>query len=248
MREKDVVREIRGKEGEPVTLSVLRGDKVLAFTITRARVVFEPSRSAMLTGGIGYLHLTSFNAKTPAIVRSLLEDLAKKAPRAILVDLRGNKGGSFEDAVAVGELMVPAGTAIVKLVRRGGKEESFTAKADGMLTTTPCVVLVNGETASGAEFVAAALRESRHARIVGTRTFGKWSVQTIEELSNGYAIKYTVSQFRTPGGQTYEGTGLTPDVEVALDDKACAKAMRIEDTEKRLEADPQLRTAVALLK
>jgi carboxyl-terminal processing protease len=181
-------------------------------------------------------------------VRSLLEDLAKKAPRALVVDLRENQGGSFEDAVAVAELMLPSGAPIVKVVKRGGKEEAFAAKGGGILASIPCAVLVNGETSSGAEFVAAALRESRHAQIVGTKTFGKWSVQTIEDLSNGYAIKYTVSQFRAPSGRSFEGSGLTPDVEVALDHKACENALRIEDAEKRLAADPQLRTATVLLK
>jgi carboxyl-terminal processing protease len=248
MREKDVVREIRGVEGEPVSLSVLRGDKVVAFTIKRARVVYEPGRSVMLPEGVGYVYLHAFNARSAAFVRSLLEDLAKKGPRALVVDLRENQGGSFEDAVAVAELMLPAGAPIVKVVKRGGWEEAFAAKGGGILASLPCTVLVNSETSSGAEFVAAALRESRHAQIVGTKTFGKWSVQTIEDLSNGYAIKYTVSQFRTPSGRSFEGTGLLPDVEVALDHKACESALLIDDTEKRLAADPQLRTAIALLR
>jgi carboxyl-terminal processing protease len=248
MHEKDVVHEIRGVEGEPVSLSVLRGDKVVAFTIKRARVVYEPGRSAMFPEGVGYVHLHAFNARSAAFVRSLLEDLAKKGPRALVVDLRENQGGSFEDAVAAAELMLPAGAPIVKVVKRGGKEEAIAAKGSGILASLPCVVLVNGDTSSGAEFVAAALRESRKAQIVGTKTFGKWSVQTIEDLSNGYAIKYTVSQFRAPSGRSFEGTGLAPDVEVALDPQACERALLIGDTEKRLAADPQLRTAIALLK
>jgi carboxyl-terminal processing protease len=116
-----------------------------------------------------------------------------------------------------------------------------------VLAGVPLAVLVDGRTASGAEFVTAALAEGRHARNVGAQTKGKWSVQTIDELANGYAFKYTLSLFKTPAGKSYEGTGLVPEVEVTMDDKQLARANVAPTPEAHLDLDVQLRTAKELL-
>jgi carboxyl-terminal processing protease len=107
----------------------------------------------------------------------------------------------------------------------------------------PVVLLVDGSTSSGAELLSGALREGKKTQLVGQKTFGKWSAQTLEELPNGYAIKYTTAMFRTPSGKSYQGEGLTPDVEVPLDEKVVEKARRLLP-DRRLVADAQLRTAV----
>ena len=247
MNLKDVVMDIRGKAGEPVTLSVLRADKLLSLVVTRERVAFDQPSHALLPDGLGYVHIPSFTERTPAQVREALEDLAKQGPKALVVDLRQCPGGSFDSAVATGELLLPDGAGIVTLKKKGKDEEKHVAgKGKGLLTSLPLAVLVSNTTSSGAEFLTAALQEGRHARVVGKHTHGKWSVQSLDDLPNGYAFKYTVSLFKTPSGRTFEGTGLMPDVEVAMDEKDLARANAAKPAD-RLGLDVQLRTAKELL-
>jgi carboxyl-terminal processing protease len=163
------------------------------------------------------------------------------------VDLRRNPGGSFDSAVATAELLLPDDAGIVTLKKRGKDEEKHVAKGKGVLTTLPLAVLVSNGTSSGAEFVSAALQEGRHARLVGQHTTGKWSVQSLDDLPNGFAYKYTVSLFKTPSGRSFEGTGLTPDVEVAMDERDLPRASVAKPAE-RLAVDVQLRTAKELLR
>jgi carboxyl-terminal processing protease len=245
--ESDAVHGLRGKAGDPVTLSVLREDKLLPFTIVRAPVPFQEVKHQVIDG-VGELHVGMFTAKTVPAVRAALEDFSAAHVRAIVLDLRGNHGGSFDDAVRVAELFVPSGAPIVMLERREGKEETISSKGTPPMPTTPLVVLVNQETSSSGELLAGAISEDLHARIVGTRTFGKWTVQGIDELGNGYAVKYTTALFHTPSGKSYEGVGLTPDVEVDADRAQVERASFITDPAARLAADVQLRTALALTK
>jgi carboxyl-terminal processing protease len=132
-------------------------------------------------------------------------------------------------------------------MKRGQKEDTAVSNSEPVLAGAPIAVLVNGSTASGAELLAAALQEGRKALVVGSRTFGKWTVQTIDELGNGYAAKYTVGRFVTPGGRSFDGEGMPPDVQVDMDEKALTKAMTLHDPEPRIAADVQLRTAVELV-
>lgn len=247
MKMRDVIADIRGKAGERVTLSVLRADKLLSFTVARAKVGYDQPAHELFDGGLGYVAIPSFNDKTPERVREALEDLRAKNARALVVDLRQTPGGSFDRAVETAELMLPEGAGIVTLKRKGKPEERHLAKGRGVLVDLPLAVLVDHGTASGGEFVAAALAEGRHAHLVGARTTGKWSVQTIDELSNGYAIKYTVSLFKTPSGKSYEGAGLLPDVTVAMDEGEVARARAGATPAERLARDVQLRTARELL-
>jgi carboxyl-terminal processing protease len=142
--------------------------------------------------------------------------------------------------------MVPAGSTVVTLNKRG-HIEPVTSPTAPVLTGLPIAVVVDHRTASSAELLTAALRDLEHATVVGTTTQGKWTVQTLEVLPNGYAIKYTIGVFSSPAGQSYEGTGMAPDVEVDMSDDAIARARTITDPAKRLAEDTQLRTALALL-
>jgi carboxyl-terminal processing protease len=182
-------------------------------------------------------------------VKAALAGLEKGgAMKALVVDLRSNHGGSFDDAVATAGLFLAKGAPIVTVAKRKEKPLTYTAKEDAIAPGLPLAVLVNGATSSGAEFVAAALGEGRHATLVGTRTFGKWSVQTLEELPNGYAMKYTVSLFRTPSGKGFDGVGLTPDVEVTMDEQEFEHEPANSSGADLLAMDSQLRTAATLLR
>lgn len=246
MRTNDVIGQIRGKAGEPVTLSILRADKLLPFTVSRERVLYDQPSHAVFADNLGYVHIPSFTEKTPALVREALDDLARNGVTALVIDLRQNPGGSFDSAVATAELLLPEGSGIVTLKKRGKEEEKHVASGKGILTSVPLAVLVSNGTSSGAEFITGALREGRHARIVGQHTMGKWSVQSLDDLPNGYAFKYTVSLFKTPAGRSYQGTGLAPDVEVTMDERELARANAAKPSE-RLALDVQLRTAKELL-
>ena len=242
----DVVADIRGKAGDPVTLSILRGDKLVSVRVVREKVAFDQARGSLLTDGVGLVQIPSFNAKTPPAVRDVLTDLASKGARALVIDLRENQGGSFDDAVAVAGELVASGSTVVVVHKRGGTER-VVPKTVPVVRDMPMAVLVNHGTASSAELLTAALQELRHATVVGTSTKGKWTVQTIDDLSNGYAIKYTMGVFASPSGRSFEGTGLAPDVEVDQTDEARDHARAEADPVKRLAEDGPLKTAAAIV-
>jgi C-terminal processing protease CtpA/Prc len=134
-------------------------------------------------------------------------------------------------------------------VKKGEAPKLYSVdKGATLLATVPMIVIVNQETASGGEFMAAALRDGRKAEVIGQKTFGKWTVQTLDDLPNGYAVKYTTSVFETPKGETFDGVGLSPDVEVDLDHKGVMSCEREKDLTTRMKTDTQLRAAVGLLK
>ncbi len=246
--QKDVLAEIRGKAGDTVTLAVLRADKLLTVPIVREVVSYEVVKDMILPDANGYLRIKSFNAKTrPAIDRGL-DDLVAHAAKGLVIDLRGNPGGGFDDAMASAEAFLPSGTVIARIQKQGEPEKVFTAKGATRLATVPVVVLVDGDTSSGGEIMAAALQQGRHAQVVGTKTFGKWSLQTVDDLPNGYAIKYTISVIRAADGKTYDGTGFSPDIQVDMDKKTASAVQREQDPSRRLALDTQLRTAALLLR
>lgn len=245
----DVVKDIRGKAGDKVTLTVLRGDKLVSIAIMREVLSYDAVSTFSTADGLGYVRIRSFNEKTVGMLKAALTELGNKGAKALVLDLRDNQGGLFDAAVSSAELLLQPGTGIVTLKKRGQKDEAFTAKGAPLLVGLPMAVMVDGQTSSGAELLTAALQEGRHATVVGVRTFGKWSLQSVDdELGNGYAAKYTIGRFQSPAGRSFQGVGLTPDVEVTMDDKAAHKAMTIVDPEKRLAADAQLRTAATMVR
>lgn len=253
---RDVVNDIRGKAGEPVRLSTLRGSEVVQRTVQRQRIAYDVVSSLLLPGDVGYLYIQHFTDKTRHAVEEALERLAQKRSRALVLDLRGNQGGLFDAAVQTAELFLKKGAPIVKIRQRGGAERTLASERPSPVSPGPIALLVDSGTASGAELFAAALHEGLRAPLIGLRTYGKGSAQELEELPNHYGIKYTVSLFLTPGGQSLEGEGLLPDVEVGLSttlsieeqEKLRARLLRVLDPARRLASDVQLRTALNLLR
>jgi carboxyl-terminal processing protease len=243
----DALEGMRGKAGDPVTLSVLRDDKIISVTIVRAKVALQIERH-FVVDGVGYVRIEMFSATTAPSVKKALEELAVAKVHALVVDLRDNQGGSFDEAVHTAELFLPSGAPIVTLERRAGKKDVITSKGEPILASVPMAVLVDRGTSSGAELLTAALAEGRHAHTVGGKTWGKWSVQSVDELGNGYAIKYTTAIFHAPSGASYEGVGLTPDAVVDMDKAQVERALVMNDTTARLAIDATLRTALVLLK
>lgn len=245
--QREVQRVIRGKAGEPVSLTLLRGDRLVTLSVAREAVPFDVVGTLRLAGDVGYVRVRLFSERTPGALRRALEELGREPVRGLVVDLRGNPGGSFDDAIAVAGLLLPPGTPVVKLEKRGHEAEVVRAQGSPLLQGVPSAVLVDRATASGAELVAGALREGRGARLVGERTYGKWSLQSLEDLPNGFALKYTLGLFHTPSGRSFEHEGMPPDVEVSSTDAPLDKVQRVEEPAARLQIDAQLRTARALL-
>ena len=252
---RDVVADIRGQAGETVRLTVLRGAEVLSFAVRRERVVYDVVTTLQFPGEVGYLRLSQFTGGTPAAVQAALQELLSKHVQALVVDLRGNQGGLFDKAVATAELFLKKGTPIVKLRRRNEAVQTLSASPKAPPPTFPIALLVDGGTASGGELLAAALHEGAGAQLFGQKTFGKGSVQEVEDLPNRYGIKYTASLFLLPSGGALEGVGLTPDVEVALPvpegssyERQLARVQRQQNPEQRLALDVPLRAAVNVVR
>ena len=246
LNEGEVARSMRGKAGTSATLTILRDAEILTRTIKRAPFVIDPIVSMILPGGAGLVQVRMFTEKTPALMKAALEKLQAAGMKALILDVRSNEGGRYDSMLQCAGQLLPKGALVVTELRRsGGVEEQHTSTEP--VVSVPMAVLVNGVTASGAEILAGALKHAG-ARVVGKRTVGKWNAQWIEELGNGWAIKFTTIVFRAPWGANLDGRGLDPDVEVEEDPGQLARAAAIRNGEKRLAADPQLRVAVTLLK
>ena len=245
---RDMAYAMRGKEGTQVHLNILRDANVIEKTITRARITYDPVMSMMLPDGILYLQIAAFVDTTPGGVRAALDQAAKEHVRGIVVDLRDNSGGLLDRAIDTAQLFVPKGKLIAQVQKRGKKVDKLASKADPIAPAVPVAVLINGDSKSSAELMAAALRANLTAPLIGSKTFGKWSVQSLEELPNKYVMKYTVGLLEDPAGKSYEGEGVPPDIEVPMDSKLLDRAQREKAADGRLAADVQLRAAYNLLR
>jgi carboxyl-terminal processing protease len=244
---RDVVYAIRGKEGESVKLEFLRDAQLQTKVVTRERIKIELVNREKLPNDIELISIHSFSDPTPAMVKKALLDAAADQPKGLIVDLRDDKGGLLDKSVETAELFLPKGKVVTQVVHRGGKTEVMTSKSDPVLKPLPTVVLINENSMSSAELVAAALHEGLSAPLIGSKTFGKWSAQTIEELSNHFVMKYTTAMFQTPSGKSYEGEGMPADIEVPMDPEILDR-VHPRDPAGHLAADVQLRAAHSLLR
>lgn len=222
-----IERRLEGPEDEALTLTLPGADGRRRLRLRRARLRPFHVRSAHV-GAYGQLVIERFTADTPLDVRRNLDRLGEL--EGLVVDLRGNPGGLVESAARVADLWMRQGT-IVSTEARGRVIEKLVAHPRGTEPDYPIVVLVDGRTASAAEILTAALSESRRATVVGARTFGKGTVQTIAELEDGSALKLTVARHFSPSHQSLQGRGLDPDVLVSAtrqeDDAAMQRALEV---------------------
>lgn len=216
----DVVKRVRGKEGTKVELTMIRPGKKgvpgkeFTVTLTREMITF-PNVISEMKQGVGYIRLGQFNDNATKEIAEAVRSLEKKGARSLVLDLRDNPGGGLQQAVTVASLFIDKGV-VVRVEERGKDEEQHSVQG-GKITDAPLVVLINGNSASASEIVAGALQDYDRAVLVGEKSFGKGSVQTIEELSFGGAIKFTTAHYLTPKRRVINGKGLTPDIEVTMD-------------------------------
>lgn len=213
------ILRMRGPAGSHVALTVARDGyrEPLAFNLQRGAVDVHSVRSRMLDGGLGYLRISQFSDTTAKDLRRELARLNRSTAggiRGLVLDLRDNPGGVLDAAVDVADSFLDAGLIVTASGRTRDATFRHDAAPGDLLAGAPLVILVNGGSASASEIVAGALQAHRRATVVGTRTFGKGSVQTVMPLSGGRAIKLTTSRYFTPSGASIQGQGITPDVEL----------------------------------
>ncbi|WP_342463248.1 S41 family peptidase [Ureibacillus sp. FSL K6-8385] len=215
----EAVLLIRGKKGTPVTLTIKRGNSedLIEMTIIRDDIPIETVYGEMGDDKIAHIRITTFSENTYEELKKLLEQYEADGMKSIVLDVRQNPGGYLNAAIEISNLFVDEGKPIVKLQSREGNPEVVLSEA-GKKYKYPIVVLVDNGSASASEIIAAALKESANATIVGTKTFGKGTVQTVTQLPDGSNLKYTTGKWLTPKGNWIHEKGISPDVEVPYPD------------------------------
>jgi len=235
----DAVRKLRGPKGSKVTIGILREGILEPFEVTLVRETIEVRsvRSKDLGDGIFYVRLSSFQERTAKDLEKALEQAQKAVATALILDLRNDPGGLLNQAVAVSDMFLDKGQLIVYTQGRLKNQDlRFTAEHSNGYPKWPMVVLVNGGSASASEIVAGALQDWKRAVILGTKTFGKGSVQTVIPLSDGSGLRLTTAKYFTPRSRSIHGTGITPDIIVEpVKPEVMAQRQREEDA-RRLAA------------
>ncbi|WP_332773186.1 S41 family peptidase [Phenylobacterium sp.] len=215
----EAVKQMRGKPGELVTLTIAR-EKTDPFDVKIVREVIKPkSATAKMEGDYGYLRVSAFNEKTTDEAEAALADLRAKNPKmkGLILDLRNNPGGLLDQAVGISDLFLDGGEVVSQRGRDPRDIERYNARTGDAAGGLPMVVLINSGSASAAEIVAGALQDRKRAELVGLTSFGKGSVQTVIPLHGGIdgALKLTTARYYTPSGRSIQKTGIEPDLEVA---------------------------------
>ncbi|WP_168160122.1 S41 family peptidase [Steroidobacter denitrificans] len=234
----DAIDRMRGRIGTQVKIMVARQplDEPLEFTLARASVHVRSVSSELPEPDLGYVKISHFSETTAPDLEQVLAKLKKRngrALRGLVLDLRDNPGGVLEAAVSVSDLFLESGLIVSADGRTADARFEALAGPGDMLEGAPVVVLVNGGSASASEIVAAALKDHGRARLVGSRTYGKGSVQTVMPLSDGRAIKLTTSRYYTPSGASIHERGIMPDVLVGT---GIEGAESVEGTESAEDA------------
>ena len=245
----DAVKIMRGKPGTDIVLTIVRDgeDKPLNITITRDVIRVTSVKSRMLDPGYGYIRISQFQSRTGENLREALvklEDEADGPLKGLVLDLRNNPGGVLSAAVSVSDAFLKDGIIVYTEGRLEDAKLKFNAKPTDILDGAPLVVLVNGGSASASEIVAGALQDHQRAIIMGQKTFGKGSVQTILPMDNGWALKLTTAKYYTPSGVSIQATGISPDIalenlKLADTDTPATSRIKEADLARHLQGDAE---------
>ncbi|MFL6799979.1 MAG: S41 family peptidase [Xanthobacteraceae bacterium] len=217
------VEKMRGPEGSKIKLKIMRkgGDKPLDIAITRARIQVRSVRSRMEGDDVGFIRITQFNEQTTDGLKKAIADLGTQSGdklKGYVVDLRNNPGGLLDQAISVSDAFLEKGEIVSTRGRNAEETQRFNARAGDLTKAKPVIVLINGGSASASEIVAGALQDHKRAAVIGTRSFGKGSVQTIIPLGSGNgALRLTTARYFTPSGRSIQAKGISPDIEVLQD-------------------------------
>jgi len=241
----EAVDIMRGKPGSKLMLTVLREgeSKPLKIEITRAIIKVKSVKQRLLEPGFGYVRVSTFQSHSADGVKEALRALRIENDgqlKGLVLDLRNNPGGLLNAAVDISDIFISKGLIVYTEGRVRGSNQKFKAKPSDLLKGAPLVVLVNGGSASASEIVAGALQDQGRAVIVGSKTFGKGSVQTVMPLTNDTAVKMTTARYFTPSGRSIQAEGIEPDiiverVNISALEESGFKALREQDLSGHLE-------------
>lgn len=233
----EVVNKIRGPKGTKVTLTIFRKgfEKTEDITIIREMIIVKSVKTKISEDGIFIITITNFNDDTSDLFKQAVAEAVSKNPKGIILDLRNNPGGYLETAIDVASEWIDEGIIVSEQFSQEKKNE-YKNRGLARLKNFPTVVLVNQGSASASEIVAGALKDYGKATIVGMKTFGKGSVQTLEDMDDGSSIKITVAKWLTPKGYNINDQGITPDIQIDL---------TLEDY--NADKDPQINKAIEIL-
>ncbi|NNE58846.1 MAG: S41 family peptidase [Hellea sp.] len=216
----EAVEQMRGKPGEPITITVIRGNEdPLEFDLVRA-VIKSRATKYEIKDGVGYLRIPQFNEKTTVTlvdaVAALKKEFDGKIPGMVL-DLRGNPGGLLDESITVSSVFLDGGEVVSTRGRKADDVKDYFAKKGQLVKGVPLVVLIDGASASASEIVAGAIQDRDRGLVVGMTSFGKGSVQSVIPLRGGRdgALRMTTQRYYTPSGRSIQGTGITPDIFIA---------------------------------
>jgi carboxyl-terminal processing protease len=237
----DAVKIMRGKPGTDILLTVIREGEEgpLKITITRAIIRIKSVRSKTLEPGYGYIRISQFQSATGTSMRKEISELKKENDgelKGLVLDLRNNPGGVLNASVSVADAFVKKGKIVYTEGRVKDSLLTFNASPNDLIKGAPIVVLVNGGSASASEIVAGALQDHHRAIIMGTKTFGKGSVQTIMPMNNGAALKITTARYFTPSGRSIQAEGIEPDIiveQLQISKKEDSKVERLREADLR---------------
>jgi carboxyl-terminal processing protease len=212
----DAVKKMRGPKGTKITISVRREGvaDLINFTLMRDTIRVQSVRSRNLEEGYGYIRLAQFQERSDRDLHRALEKLAaeKAGLKGLVLDLRNNPGGLLTQAVRIADLFLDSGMIVYTEGRIESQKQKYFAQKEGSWLDFPVVVLVNGGSASASEIVAGALQDHKRAVVLGTKTFGKGSVQTILPLDDSSALRLTTARYFTPKGRSIQAMGIVPDI------------------------------------
>lgn len=213
----EAVKLMRGKPNTDIVLTIIRDGelKPLIITITREIIRVKSVKNRMLEPGYGYVRITNFQSRTTTDLLKAISDLQKQNKlEGLILDLRNNPGGVLNGAVGVSDAFINDGLIVYTEGRIDDSSHRYHATPGDSLNGAPLVILINGGSASASEIVAGAMQDHNRAIIMGTKSFGKGSVQTIQELRNGSAVKLTTARYFTPDGRSIQAKGIVPDIEL----------------------------------
>jgi len=249
MSANEAVMLIRGKKGSKVTLTIQRaGSKDESkVTITRDTIPVNTVYPKMLKNGVAHIQITTFSDGTYKEFTSAINKMKKQGMKSLIIDVRQNPGGLLDQAIKISNLFVPEGKTILQTEDRNGTRQKYVAE-DGTKITVPTVVLIDGGSASASEILASALHESAGIPLVGEKSFGKGTVQTATDFSDGSNLKFTVQKWLTPNGNWIHKKGIQPDYKVALPDYANLPVISSDTEMKLYSVSNDVKTVEKMLK
>ena len=227
----EAVNKIRGVQGSTVVLSIKRAEEIKDYILIRSNIEIKTVKGEILDNNVGYIRIAMFSEKTATELNKVYQELINKGATAFVLDLRSNPGGLLQASVAAANLFVPQGP-VVSVVHKDGSKEVYSSNLASI--NYPLAVLINGGSASAAEILAGAIKDTNAGTLVGTKSYGKGSVQGVIPIGNAEAIKLTIAKYYTPSNVSIDGVGIEPNIIVELP--------------KDAKTDVQLAKALAVVK